>query len=185
MQRLRERDEVARDEFRSLVNQLVERMLAIGSRLAPINCAGLVVHVSAVERDVLAVALHRQLLQIRRETLQVLLVGKDAGSLRAEKVAVPDGKQAHQHGQILFEWRGAEMLVHLVEAAEHRAEIIRADGQHGGKADRGIHRIAPADPIPEFEHVGGIDTELGDFGGVGGDGDEMLGDGFFIATQTA
>ena len=70
-----------------------------------------------------------------------------------------------------------------MEAAEHRAEIIRADGQHRGKADRGIHRIAPADPIPELEHIGGINAELGDFGGVGGDGDEMLGDGLFIAAQ--
>src|SRR5580658_2745248 len=78
IERLRERDEVARNEFSSLMDQLVERMLAVGSRLAPTNRAGLVVHVSAVERDVLAVALHCQLLQIRREALQVLLVGKHA-----------------------------------------------------------------------------------------------------------
>ena len=73
-----------------------------------------------------AVAFHGQLLQIRGKALQVLLVGKDAEGLRAEEIAIPDGKQSHQHGQILFEWRGAEMFVNLVEAAEHGAEIIRA-----------------------------------------------------------
>src|SRR5271156_6658563 len=91
IERLRERDEVARDEFSSLMDQLVERMLAVGSRLAPINCAGLIIHMRAVECDVLSIALHRQLLQIRGETLQVLLVGEHAGSLRAEEISVPDG----------------------------------------------------------------------------------------------
>src|SRR5260370_34634282 len=36
-ERLRKSDEVARDEPGALMNQLVERMLAIGSRLAPVN----------------------------------------------------------------------------------------------------------------------------------------------------
>ena len=64
------------------------------------------------------------------------------------------------------------------------AEIIRADGQHGGEADGRIHGVAAADPIPEAEHVGGIDAELGYFRGVGGHRDEVLGHGFFIAAQT-
>ena len=64
-----------------------------------------------------------------------------------------------------------------VEAGEHGAEVVRADGEHGREADGRIHRIAAADPVPEAEHVGGVDAELRDFLGVGGDGDEMLGDG--------
>ena len=64
-------------------------------------------------------------------------------------------------GRLLLEGRGAEMLVHLVEAVQHGAEIIRADGQHGRKADGRIHGVAAADPIPEAKHVGGIDAELG------------------------
>ena len=75
------------------------------------------------------------------------------------------------------------MFVHLVKAVQHGSEIVRPDGQHGGEADRRVHRIAPAYPIPETEHVRGIDTEIGHFGRVCRDRDEMLGDRFFIAAQ--
>ena len=75
----------------------------------------------------LAVALHRQLLQVGREALQVLLVGQHRDRLRAEEVVVPDAEQPHQHRQVALERRGAEVLVHLVEAGEHRAEVLRAD----------------------------------------------------------
>src|SRR6185503_8994448 len=57
-----ERDEVAWNESRSLMNQLVERVLPVGSRFAPINRAGIVGDFVAVNGDVLAVTLHRQLL---------------------------------------------------------------------------------------------------------------------------
>jgi hypothetical protein len=42
---------------------------------------------------VLAVALHRQLLQIRGEPLQILLVWQYRNHLRVEKVCVPDDQQ--------------------------------------------------------------------------------------------
>ena len=74
-ERVRERDEVARDQARALVDQLVERVLAVGAGFAPVDRAGLVVDVLTGERDVLAVALHRELLEVRRKALEVLLVG--------------------------------------------------------------------------------------------------------------
>ena len=135
-------------------------------------------------RDVLAVALHGQLLQVGRESLQVLLVRQHRDRLGAEEIVVPDAQQAHEHRQVALERRGAEMLVHLVEAVEHGAEILRADGQHGRKADRRIHGVASAHPIPEAEHVGGIDAELRHFRRVGGHRDKVLGHGFFVAAQT-
>ena len=108
----------------------------------------------------LAVALHRQLLQIGGEALQVLLVRQHGHGLGAEEVGVPDGQQPHEHRQVALERRGAEVLVHLVEAVEHGAEVLRADGEHRRQADRRVHRVAPADPVPEPEHVGGVDAEL-------------------------
>src|SRR4030095_9724445 len=66
--------EIARDESGSLMNQLVERVLSVCSGFTPVDGCGLIGDFSAVKRDVLAVALHRQLLQISRESLQVLLV---------------------------------------------------------------------------------------------------------------
>ena len=141
-------------------------MLAVGAWLAPVDGAGVVVDFGAVERDVLAVALHGQLLQIGREAFQVLLVGQHSDGLGAEEVGVPDAQETHEHGQVLLEGGGAEVLVHLVEAVEHGAEMLRPDREHGGQADRRIHGVAAADPIPELEHVGGVDSELRHFRGV-------------------
>ncbi len=85
---------------RALVDQLVEGVLAVGPRLAPVDGAGVVVDAGAVEGDVLSVGLHRQLLKVGGEAVQVLVVGEDAAGLGAEEVAVPDGQQAHQHRQV-------------------------------------------------------------------------------------
>ena len=71
----------------------------------------------------LAVRLHRQLLQVGREAVQVLVVGEDADGLGAEEVAVPDREQAHAAaGRFSLERRLAEVLVHRVEAGEHLRE---------------------------------------------------------------
>src|SRR5689334_25292844 len=55
-----ERDEVARNESRSLMNQLVERVLSVGTGLAPVDRAGTIGDFTAMNGDVLAIALHRQ-----------------------------------------------------------------------------------------------------------------------------
>ena len=133
----------------------------------------------------LAVALHRQLLQIGRESLQVLLVRQHGDGLGAEEVRVPDAEQAHQHRQVLLERRGAEVLVHLVKAVEHGAEVLRADGEHRREADGRVHRIAPADPVPEAEHVRRVDAELGHLAGIGRDGDEVPRHGLRIVAKAA
>ena len=90
VERVAEGDEVARDQLRPLMDQLIKRVLAVGARLAPVDRPGLVIDFGPVERDVLAVALHRQLLEVGREALQVLLVGQNGDGLRAEEIAVPD-----------------------------------------------------------------------------------------------
>jgi hypothetical protein len=167
------------------MNQLIERVLAIGLRLSPVDGAGVGLDLRAIERDVLAVALHRQLLQIGREALEVLIVWKDCDRLGAEEVVVPDAQQAHDHWKIVFEWRGAEVPVHLMEAVEHGAEILRADREHRREADRRIHRITPADPIPKLKHVSAVDAELGHFLRIRRDGHKMLRHGLFIAIQSS
>src|ERR1700678_2773203 len=94
--RLAESDQVARNKFRALMNELVKRVLPVGSRLTPDDRPGLVGHGLAVEIYVLAVALHLQLLQVSRKALEIVRVRHDAKSLRPEKIVVPDGEQAHQ-----------------------------------------------------------------------------------------
>jgi hypothetical protein len=131
MERLAERDEVAGDDARALVEELVERMLAVGAWLAPVDGPGVPGDLLALEGHALAVALHRELLQVRREPLQVLFVGEDRGGRCSEEVVVPDREQAHEHGQVRGKGRGPEVLVHLPEAIEQRAEVGGADGEHG------------------------------------------------------
>jgi hypothetical protein len=65
------------------------------------------------------------------------------------------------------------MLVHGVESGKHVAKIVRANGYYRGQADRAVHRIAAADPVPEAEHIRGIDAELADRVLVRRNGDEM------------
>src|SRR5262252_10143016 len=72
IQRVDERDEVARDEMCPLMDELIEGVLSIGARLAPVHRSGRRTHWRSVVRDVLAVTLHRQLLQVRGKAFQVL-----------------------------------------------------------------------------------------------------------------
>src|SRR2546426_3252974 len=123
-------DEVAGNEFRSLVYQLIEGVLSVSPGLAPIDRSRLSSDFFSVESDVFAVTLHRQLLQVCGKPLEILLVGQHGDSLSSEEIVVPHSKKAHEYRQIALEWRGAEVLVDLVEAFEHRAKMIRADGHH-------------------------------------------------------
>src|SRR4051812_17925513 len=61
IERLAERNEVARDEPRSLMDQLVERMLAVCPWFAPIYLASLNCNFGSIERNMLAIAFHGQL----------------------------------------------------------------------------------------------------------------------------
>ena len=83
VERLAEGNEVTGNEPRSLVDQLIERVLAFGTRLAPVDRASIAGDPLALERDLLAVALHRQLLRVGGKGLEILLVGQDRNRLSA------------------------------------------------------------------------------------------------------
>jgi len=85
-----ERDEVARDQPRPLMDQLIERVLAVGAGLTPVDGTRIGAHRLPVESHLLAVTLHRELLEVGGEALEVLLVGQHRDRLRAEEVVVPD-----------------------------------------------------------------------------------------------
>ena len=106
-------------------------MLAISARLPPVDGPSVVADLSPIQRDVLAVAFHRQLLQVRRKALQVLVVGQHRHRLGIEEVAVPDAEKAHEHWQVARERRATEMFVNGMESSQHGAEMVRADRQHG------------------------------------------------------
>ena len=80
-----------------------------------------------------------QMLKIRGKAFQILFVGQHGHGLRAEKIVVPNRQKSHQHRQVPFKRRGAEMFVHFVKAGEQRAEIVRANREHRRKADGRVH----------------------------------------------
>ena len=66
------------------------------------------------------------------------------------------------------------MFVHRMKTGQHRAEILRADGNHRRKANRRIHRIPAADPIPKPKHIFRINAEFLHLSLIGRDRDEMF-----------
>lgn len=69
-------DEISGDELGALVEQLVEGVLGIGSRLTEQNRASGVLDVVATACDGLSVRLHRQLLEISGEPVEILVETK-------------------------------------------------------------------------------------------------------------
>src|SRR5574341_2521520 len=104
-------------------------MLSVGPRLAPVDRPGRIVDLATVPRDPLAVALHRQLLQVRGKALQVLLVRQDRNGLRAEEIRVPDRQQTEQHRQVALERRSPEVLVHPMEAVDRKSTRLNSSHQ--------------------------------------------------------
>ena len=67
-----------------------------------------------------------------------------------------------------------EMPIHVVGAGEKSLKIVHPDRHGDRKPDRRPERIAPANPVPELEHVLRIDAELRRLLLVGGKRDEMF-----------
>eukprot|EP00639_Heterosigma_akashiwo_P001725 CAMPEP_0194577222 /NCGR_PEP_ID=MMETSP0292-20121207/12074_1 /TAXON_ID=39354 /ORGANISM="Heterosigma akashiwo, Strain CCMP2393" /LENGTH=651 /DNA_ID=CAMNT_0039429529 /DNA_START=282 /DNA_END=2236 /DNA_ORIENTATION=+ len=148
---LHEPDEVAGHRAPH-VQQLEERVLAVGARLPEVDLAHVEPQGAAVGRDALAVALHGQLLDVRGEPQQRLRVGHGRARLVAQEGGVPHAQQAHHHHQVALEGRLGEVAVHGPaagqEVVEERGAELEADGQGAhGRA----HAVAPAHPVPELE----------------------------------
>ena len=169
-----EGNEIGRNHHGALVQQLVEGMLAVGAGLAPEDLTGVGGHGAAVPADMLAVGLHGELLQVGRETVQVLAVRQHGVALGTEEVDVPDVEQAHQRDGVVLERGVAEVLVDGVEALEELLEALGAEHDDQRQAHGGVDGVAAADPVPEAEGVGGVDTEGLDLLKCGGNGDEVL-----------
>ncbi len=97
MQRVAEADEIARYQFGSLVNKLVEGVLPVGAGLAPDNGPGLVIDRSAFQVNMLAIAFHIKLLQVGTQATEIIVVRQNRHRLGAEEVVVPDANQSEQH----------------------------------------------------------------------------------------
>src|SRR5690606_4373113 len=178
--RLERHEEVARNESRPLVEELEERVLAVRSRLAPDDRTAAPFDRAAIAPRTLAVALHVELLEVGGTAVERLTVREHGVGLGAEEVAMPTAEKPEERGKVAGEVaRGAEVLIDRRGAREHLLESVHADRERDGKADRAPHRVAPADPVPELEHVLDVDSEASHRVGVRRDRDEMAGYGVF------
>src|SRR5258708_14607563 len=118
IERLDECDKITRDQSCSLVNQLVERVLAVRTWFAPIDWPSRVGSLGPTERNGFPVALHLQLLQVGREPLEVLLVRQYRNSFGTEEIVVPHRQKAQEDRQVALEGRAAKMLVHFMKTVE-------------------------------------------------------------------
>ncbi len=163
------------------MDQLIERVLAVGAGFAPEHRAGGDADRLTVAVGLLAVAFHFQLLQIGRQQGQRLAVGQGCRGRRAEEVGIPEGEQGQRQRQVVARPGLDEMLVHGAGAGQQLLELPPADGERQRQSDRRPQREAAADPVPEFEDIGGGNAELSGQFEIGRQGDEMMGDGAFPA----
>src|SRR5690606_25550987 len=85
-------NEIAWNQLCTLMDKLVECMLAVGARFAPNNGSGLVVHTVSLAIDVFTVTFHISLLEVGRKAVHILVVREYRVALRFEKVIVPNAQ---------------------------------------------------------------------------------------------
>src|SRR5471030_131563 len=96
-------DKVTRNDFGSLMNQLIERVLTVSTWLTPNDWAGLIVHWIAVTVNVFTVGFHVALLEVSGKAVHVLVIWQDSFGFGAVEIVVPDTDQRQQNGQVLLQ----------------------------------------------------------------------------------
>src|SRR5688572_16291625 len=86
-------DEITWDHFCSLMDELIESMLSIGTRFAPNNRSGLIGHRITLTINRFSVALHVALLEVSSKTMQVLIVRKNCFRRCTKEIVIPDSQQ--------------------------------------------------------------------------------------------
>ena len=127
MRRVRKCYKISWDQPGTLMDQLIESMLAIRARFAPENFTGLICDRGAVPADRLTVRLHGQLLQVCRETVQILVIRKYCMRCCTEEVHIPYVHEAEKRYNVLFQRGAGEIFVNRVEPLEEVLKIIRTE----------------------------------------------------------
>ena len=168
------RDEITGNEAGALMNQLIECVLSVGSRLTPDDGTGsVVVDGPAVAVNALAVTFHVALLEVGGKAVEVLVVGENGVAFGSVKVVIPDADESHENGDVLREGSGSEVFVHAVGTGQEFFEGVGSDDDGDGKTDGRPQGVAASYPVPKFEHVVGVDAEFFHFFGVGREGHEV------------
>jgi len=174
---------VARNDLGSLVNQLVESVLTVGSRFSPNDGTSLDIDGLAVAINVLSVGFHVSLLEVGGESVHVLIVRKNGHRFGVEKVVVPDSKHGQSQRQVFLSVVLEKVLIDGVGSCVHFHPIVESNGKRNGGTNGTPQGVTSSDPVPESEHVGGVNSKFGNTGSVGGEGGKMLGDGRHVTVK--
>src|SRR5688500_11981737 len=87
---LRRRNEIGRHHYSSLVKQLIKGMLTVCSWLAPNHRTRCIIDRLARTIGTFSIALHIALLEICRESVQVLIVWQYRFGLCSKEIGIPD-----------------------------------------------------------------------------------------------
>mmetsp|Transcript_89803 Transcript_89803/g.149314 ORF Transcript_89803/g.149314 Transcript_89803/m.149314 type:complete len:539 (-) Transcript_89803:270-1886(-) len=172
-------DEVTRNQT-TLVDQLIEGVLSVSSRLTEYHFAGLIAAFGscAIDHNSLTVALHADLLNVWCELSQSLAVGQQSVGVETQKSRIPVGQETHENGKILLERGGPEMVVHVSQPCEKLLRYLEAVLQSQGQDTHSTGATEPTtDPVPEAESVGRVNAELFYEFQSGTDGNHVLGNG--------
>mmetsp|Transcript_30247 Transcript_30247/g.63716 ORF Transcript_30247/g.63716 Transcript_30247/m.63716 type:complete len:581 (-) Transcript_30247:150-1892(-) len=174
-------EEIAGDDLRPLVDELIKGVLSVRSGFAPNDRSGLDVDLLSVFGDVLPVGFHVPLLEVGGEAMHVLIVREDGEGFGAVEVIVPNADEGQCEGEVLLGRGIQEVLIHGVGSGVHFHPGVEPDGEGDGGSDGAPLGVPSADPVPEAEHVVGVDAEFRDGLAIGGEGDEVLGHAGFVS----
>ena len=122
-------DELERYDVRPLMQELIEGVLSVRTRLAKQNRACLVVYGFAKAVHRFAVGFHIHLLQMGREAAQRLRIRKQGSRRISEYIALIDSDQCIQHLRVLQRIRLSCQLVLRRHAVKESGKDFRTEGQ--------------------------------------------------------
>ena len=100
--------------------------------------------------------------------------------LSTKEVGIPDAEKTANDGNVVLEWCLLEVVIDGVSASKELVEVVITNVEGDRQTDGGPNGISTADPAFEAKHVLGVDSEFGNFFGVGGQGNKVLGNIFLL-----
>mmetsp|Transcript_40401 Transcript_40401/g.72796 ORF Transcript_40401/g.72796 Transcript_40401/m.72796 type:complete len:592 (+) Transcript_40401:163-1938(+) len=155
-------EEIAGNDLRSLVDELVEGMLSVRSGLSPDDGPSLDIDPIAFFVDGLSITFHVGLLEVSRESMHVLIVRQDGQTLCLMEVIVPNTDQCQSQWQVVLGIGSQKVLIYGMRSCMHFHPIVKSQRQGDGSTNGRPDGVSTSDPIPKSEHVVGINSKFRD-----------------------
>ena len=184
-------DEVGWDELGTLVQELVEGVLCVGCGFTEEDWAGGIFHHLVIAGDGFSVGFHGELLEVGWEAVEVLVESRfckqneirradknlrgNQVSLSTKHIRVVNTQKASNDWDILLQRSGSEVHIHSMCTRQELMEVLESNVDSHTQANGRPDRVTTSNPALESEHVLGIDTKFRNFGLVGREGNEVLG----------